>query len=191
MSLIEAIEVFAFVSGLAYIVLEILQKNAMWVIGILTGIACAWSFHQQQLYASMGLNLYYVGMSVVGLWQWRKAGKDTPEGALHLEKPSARTWWISGAVFVVGSLALIVLLHRLGDSESAMDAIVTVLSAIATWWLAKSYPQQWFLWIAADLLSTALCLSAGLYWMAVLYLAYTGSAVLGYLHWVRNGRYKE
>lgn len=42
MDLIQAIEIFAFVTGLAYIVLEIFQKNAMWVLGIATGIACAY-----------------------------------------------------------------------------------------------------------------------------------------------------
>ena len=42
-TLISAIEIFAAVTGVAYVVLEILQKNAMWVVGILTGLACAFS----------------------------------------------------------------------------------------------------------------------------------------------------
>ena len=33
MTLVEAIEIFALVTGVAYVVLEILQKNAMWVVG--------------------------------------------------------------------------------------------------------------------------------------------------------------
>ena len=62
------------------------------------------------------------------------------------------------------------------------------MSAIGTWWLARSYPQQWLVWIVADLLSPVLCLKTGMYWMAVLYLAYTASAVFGYYHWMRKGK---
>ena len=58
MTLIEIIEIFALVTGVAYVVLEILQKNAMWVVGILTGAACAYSFAVQRIWGMMGLNIY-------------------------------------------------------------------------------------------------------------------------------------
>ena len=205
MNLIQAIEIFAFVTGLLYVILEIGQKNAMWVVGILTGLACAWSFGVQRLWASMGLNIYYVFVSVWGLYQWRRdsrllsdakavseaeASADTAaKASIHLRKPSRKTLLVSLQVFVFGSLALIALLRLLNDQESAMDAIVTILSAIGTWWLAKSYPQQWLIWIVADILSTILCLSVGMYWMALLYLAYTASAIYGWYHWTRRGAY--
>ena len=196
MDLIRIIEIFAFVTGILYIVLEIGQKNAMWVIGILTGVACAWSFAVQSLWASMGLNVYYVFMSVWGLWQWRRdrrllserTGKEAGD-AIRLRRIPRHVLWVSAVLAVAGSAALIVLLHLLGDRESAMDAVVAVLSAVGTWWLAKSYPQQWLLWIFADLLSTLLCLAVGMYWMSLLYLAYTASAVYGWYHWTRRGTY--
>ncbi len=100
------------VTGIVYVVLEILQKNAMWVLGIFTGIACAVSFGVQHVWASMGLNLYYVGMSVVGLLQWKKASGQVGEGALHLRKlPKAVAFW-SAALLVIGSVALIQLLRN-------------------------------------------------------------------------------
>ena len=37
MSVIEIIEIFALVTGVAYVVLEILQKNAMWVVARCSG----------------------------------------------------------------------------------------------------------------------------------------------------------
>ncbi len=133
----------------------------------------------------MGLNLYYVGMSVVGLLQWKKAGGQVGEGALHLRKlPKAVAFW-SAALLVIGSVALIQLLRFTRDAAPELDGTVAVLSVIATWWLAQSYLQQWLLWIVADILSTALCISTGQYWMAVLYAMYTASAVYGYFHWKR------
>ena len=70
-----------------------------------------------------------------------------------------------------------------------LDASVAVLSAVATWWLVRSYLEQWWLWIIADTMSTLLCASQGMWWMTALYAAYTLSAVYGYIHWKRKGIY--
>jgi len=187
MDLIQAIEIFAFVTGIAYVVLEILQKNAMWVVGILTGAACAFSFAVQHNWGMTGLNVYYIVMSVIGLIQWRRDGAQVKEGAIHLRPLPRKTALWSALLFVVGSLALIGLFRALGDGMSALDATATVLSVIATWWLTRSYIQQWMLWIVADILTTSLCVANGQYWLAVLYLAYVASAVYGYHHWKKNG----
>ena len=39
-----AFEIFCLVTGVAYLLLEIGQKNAMWFVGIVTGAACAVMF---------------------------------------------------------------------------------------------------------------------------------------------------
>ena len=165
----------------------------MWYLGIATGATCAFSFAVQHLYASMGLNIYYVFVSFWGLFQWKNARRCLDEACrenmVHLHRISSKVVIVSVAVFVFGAIFLIFLLEWTGDSESSMDAIVTVLSAVATYWLAKSYIQQWLLWIVADLLSGLLCLTVGMYWMAVLYLFYTLSAVYGYYYWDQKGVY--
>lgn len=186
-NLIQAIEIFALITGVAYVVLEILQKNAMWILGILTGAACAFSFGVQHVWASMGLNCYYVVISFIGLAKWRADGAKVSEGAIHLNPLTKKTVLWSAVLFVLGSLAMIWLLRAIGDAEPRLDGTATVLSIIGTWWLAQSYLQQWLIWIVADILTTTLCLVTGQYWMALLYLAYIGSAVYGYIHWKKKG----
>ena len=187
--IIQAIEVFALVTGVAYAVLEILQKNSMWVVGILTSTACAFSFGVQHVWASMGLNIYYLVMSVVGLVQWRKAGQQVGEGEIHLQEIPRKVQIISALLFVAGSVLLIQVLRAAGDAEPRLDAVATVLSVIATWWLAQSYLQQWLLWIVADIITTTLCIVTGQYWLAALYLTYICGAVYGYFHWKSRGKY--
>ena len=186
---IQAIEIFALVTGIVYVVLEILQKNAMWVVGILTGAACAFEFAVTHVWASMGLNLYYVAMSVVGLIQWRKAGTQVEEGDIHLQKVSLKAGVLSAVLFTAGTAVMIPILKATGDAAPFLDAVAVMLSVVGTWWLAQSYLEQWFIWIVADVLTTALCLKTGTYWMAILYLAYIGSAVYGYIHWKSRGKY--
>ena len=186
---IQAIEIFALVTGIVYVVLEILQKNAMWVVGILTGAACAFEFAVTHVWASMGLNLYYVAMSVVGLIQWRKASGQVEEGDIHLQKVSLKAGILSAVLFTAGTAVMIPVLKATGDPAPFLDAVAVMLSVVGTWWLAQSYLEQWLIWIVADVLTTTLCLTTGQYWMAVLYLVYIGSAVYGYVHWKSRGKY--
>jgi nicotinamide mononucleotide transporter len=72
---------------------------------------------------------------------------------------------------------------------SLLDSAVTVLSAVATWWLVRSYCEQWLLWIVADSMSVLLCASQGMWWMAFLYLVYAASAVYGLRYWKKRGTY--
>ena len=187
--IIQAIEIFAAVTGVLYVVLEILQKNSMWVVGILTGAACAFSFGVQQVWASMGLNIYYMAISVVGLVQWKRASEAVEEGEIHLAPLSRKAALWSAVLFVVLTPVLMFILRKTGDAAPQWDALATILSVIATWWLAQSYLEQWMLWIVADILSTILCMVTGQYAMALMYLAYTASAIYGYFHWKKHGKY--
>ena len=186
---ILAIEIFAMVTGVLYVILEVMQKNLMWVVGILTGAACAFSFGVQHVWASMGLNIYYMVVSVIGFVKWRKDSTQTEEGAIHLRRLPEKVKLWSAVAFVLGSLALTWVLRQAGDAEPYIDATAATLSVIATWWLAQSYLRQWMLWVVADLLSTYLCIKTGQYWMAGMYLVYTASAVYGYFHWKKKGQF--
>ncbi|MCQ2148109.1 MAG: nicotinamide riboside transporter PnuC [Bacteroidales bacterium] len=194
--IIKIIEIFAFMTGLVYVFLQIRQKNFMWVVGIASGLACGFEFAVQHLWASMGLNIYYVFMSFWGLYSWRKASaktemiaSETEGDVIHLSHMTRRMLIISAVLFVIGSAILIVILHLLKDSESSLDAIITVLSMIATWWLAKSYRGQWYVWIVSDTLSATMCLLVGMRWMSALYLAYVLSGVYGLHYWKKKGIY--
>ncbi len=190
-------EIFTLVTGVIYIVLEIRQKNLMWAVGILTSVAAMWVFFRQGLYASFGLNTYYLITSFVGIRQWRKDrkrlensddnGKDGDE--IHLNRLNVRMLLASVLILAAGTFGLAEVMELLENPMSYLDSVVTVLSAIATWWLVKAYIQQWWLWIIADTLSAALCATQGLWWMTALYAAYALSAVYGYVHWRRNGQY--
>ena len=192
-------QIFTLVTGVIYIVLEIRQKNFMWVVGIATSIAAMWVFFRQGLYASFALNAYYLVTSFIGLWQWGRAKmmlKQTDDAPgqgddIHLNRLTLKTIAVSALVVVAGTFVLSEVMAALENPMSVMDASVAVLSAVATWWLVRSYLEQWWLWIIADALSTIMCATQGLWWMTALYAAYSLSAVYGYIHWKRNGRYIE
>ena len=190
------LEIFTLVTGALYVVLEIRQKNFMWVLGIMTSLASMAVYFREGLYASFGLNTYYLITAFIGLWQWRRDRNRIEEtSGIHINRLGWKTVAVSAAIVIAGTPALAAgmeYMSSLGFKENPMsmlDACVAMLSATATWWLVKAYLEQWWLWIAADLMSTILCATQGLWWMTALYALYTLSAVYGFHHWKRNGRY--
>ena len=203
----DFMQIFTLVTGVIYIILEIRQKNFMWVVGIATSLAAMWVFFRQGLYASFGLNTYYLITAFIGLWQWGKdrqklaVSKKTrsvkksdksekkTKPSIHLNRLSWKTVVISIIVMIAGTYGMAQLMELLENPMSYLDSAVTVMSVVATWWLVKAYIQQWWLWIVADALSTLLCASQGMWLMAALYGAYSLSAIYGYIHWKRHGQY--
>lgn len=191
--------IFTLVTGVLFLILEIRQSNWMWAFQLLSAAAAMVSFFMGGLYASSALNFYYVVMAFVGFVQWKRddrlkdvsAAIETPKGSaeIHLRHLSLKTALVSALTFVAGTAALYFVLRLVNDPKSIGDASATVLSCIATWWLAKSYPQQWILWIFADAVSAMICLTQGMTAMALLYIIYALSAIYGYIHWTRKGRY--
>ena len=188
-AVLHYIELFALITGVIYVILEIMQKNFMWVVGILTASACAFSFAVNHVWASMGLNIYYVVMSVIGLYKWRKDSAKVEEGEIHLNPVTKGTAFWSAVGAMAGTLLFVWILGYTGDPFPLLDGVAVVLSIIGTVWLAMSHLEQWFIWISADVITTTLCIVTGQYAMAVLYFAYILSAVYGYFHWKRRGKY--
>ncbi len=210
MSLMQYLEIFTLITGIIYVILEILQKNSMWILGFFTALAAAIVFFSEKLYASSGLNAYYVIMSVIGYYTWykdsqklksrqREESLQTQQGhtdwseikksdaKIHLNKISNKVLVYSAIALVAGTIALYYILRYLGDPMGLLDAYVTILSALATVWLVKSYIAQWLLWVIADILSATLCLAQGMPWMGTLYFLYALSAIYGYIYWKRHG----
>ena len=193
-------QIFTLVTGVIYIILEIRQKNLMWVVGIATSLAAMWVFFRQGLYASFGLNTYYLVTAFIGLWQWGKdrqrLGAVTPRKSIkknipsiHLNRLPLKTVIVSVVAMIVGTYGMAQLMELLENPMSYLDSAVTVMSVVATWWLVRAYIQQWWLWIVADALSAVLCATQGMWMMTALYGAYSLSAIYGYIHWKRHGQY--
>lgn len=193
------VEIFTLITGVIYVIFEIRQKNFMWVLGILTSLASMWMFFIKGAYASFGLNVYYFITAFIGLWQWAKdkgsIAADGSEGdKIHLNRLTLKVVSLSAVscaalVFALSwgmeRLYVIGLLHE--NPMPWLDASIAAISVVATWWLVKAYPEQWWLWIIANSLSMVLCISQQMWWMAALYAVYVASSFIGLRHWRRNG----
>lgn len=207
-------EIFTLVTGLAYVVLEVRQKNAMWILGILTAFASMIVFFRQGLYAFFGLQVYYFLISFWGLYRWemdRRAmersraeesalserkdnGAMTQESGrstdvIRLNRMTWQTALVSAVVAVAAFAGVAVIMKSLDDPQPWLDSAVTVLGAVATWWLGRSYAEQWWLLIVANILSVLMFILQGSWWMTALYVVYVAASAYGLMHWRRAGVY--
>lgn len=185
----QFLEIFTLVTGLIYVWLQIRQSNWMWPVDILSCVAAAITYFSGHLWANFGLNVYYILMAFWGLYAWLRDSRKVAPDELHLSKPTKAICIISIAITLIGGTALIQVLRLLGDPAPVMDGIVGILGVVGCWWLANSYIENWMIWIVADSLTIALCITQGLYWLAGLSAVYVLAAINGFLNWRKLGKY--
>jgi nicotinamide mononucleotide transporter len=197
------LEIFGTVTGLLYVWLEIKHRRSMWIVGIVMSVCYVVVFGAEALYASMGLYVYYLGMSLYGWFKWGKKtqqpepGPETNSRLLteHTERTPAlkpvhmnvSTAWMTAGLLVVVFGGVWAVLRFLTDHPApAMDAAITTLNMVATWLLTRSILEQWLLLVVANILAIILYAHTGLWFTTGLYAVYLVAAVIGYISWRRK-----
>ena len=198
------IELAASLFGLVYVVFEVLQKNFMWYLWVLTSITFGIVYYYSHIYAYMGLQIYYVAMGIYGIYSWRRAkalakraaaqpatqpGELGSEDAdiLVVRKMSREVAILSTLFSIIVFFILTYILKCTEDPNPWLDSFCSVISMLATFWLSRQYLQNWYLWIVCNVASTILSLSVQQYYAALLYFIMIGMAVWGLWHWNKNG----
>jgi len=179
------VELLGTLFGLIYVWLSIRQSLHTWTAGIITSLLYCWVFFEAKFYAGMGLQGYYLIISIYGLWSWRRGGENSSEGeTLHVSCTKVNLWVKLFILNLFLTFLMYSLLSRYTDSPIPFgDAFTTSLSIIATWMLARKKIEHWLIWIFIDLISSGLYLYRGLYPTVFLFLVYAVMAVIGYYEW--------
>lgn len=189
--------------GLAYILLEYRASAWMWLAGFLMQVLGIVLYYQKGLYADCGMEFYYIAVTIYGFYQWvRPNGNNTGEQKrtdsengipiTHFKKKLILPWLIVTAVIWATIYWLLV---TYTDSRVPLaDSFTTALSIVGIWALAHKYLEQWFIWIAVDIVTCILYFYKDIPFKASLYALYVGIAVMGYLKWrkmMRKGNQAE
>ena len=186
---LNPLDIVTTVLGLAYILLEYRASVWMWVVGFIMQALGIVLYYQKGLYADCGMECYYLAMTIYGFWRWvgKPSTLHTPHSTLHIHHFPRRliTPWLIGT----GALWMFIywLLVTFTDSTVPLaDSFTTALSLLGIWALAHKYLEQWFIWIAVDVVTCVLYAYKGLPFKSSLYALYVIIAVFGYLRWRRQ-----
>jgi len=182
------LEVLGVITSLIYLYFSVRQIIWLWPFGIISAALFIWIFLSSKFYAAMGLQVYYLGISIYGWMYWVKGSKN---GGAHKELqvtriPRSLAWKLSGIGMVL-LIGIVAILSFFTDSDVPWgDGFTTAASIIATWMLARKILEHWLIWIVVDLVAAALYFYKGLYPSTFLYIIYAIIAVLGYSQWKKE-----
>lgn len=178
----DILEIIGVAIGLLYLYLEYKANVWLWPVGVIMPIVYIYIFYQSKFYADMGIYIYYFFASIYGWYIWTRSTKKT-EQVIITHTPTMYLGKMVG-LFALIFIVIAFILVRFTDSPVPYgDSFTTTLSIIAMWMLAHKYIEQWWLWIAVNVVSTGLYFWKGLYPTALLFVVYSIIPFFGYFKW--------
>ncbi|MDH5380285.1 MAG: nicotinamide riboside transporter PnuC [Cyclobacteriaceae bacterium] len=175
------LEFVALIFGLWSVWLARQERIALYPTGLVNVAISIYICAIFGLYADMGINMYYLIISIYGWIHWQKGEKGNSLPITSLVKME----WVKGVLLLLVSFIIIgIILVKFTNSTVPMyDALTTSLFIVGMWWMAEKKIQHWLAWIVGDALSIPLYFYKGLGFFALQYLIFTIMAISGYIHW--------
>ena len=179
------------VLGLAYILLEYRASLWMWAVGFAMQALGIVLYYQKGLYADCGMEFYYLAMTVYGWWRWKAhpsppQGRDVKEGLgeapiRHFPRRLVLPWLL--IIAAIWAVIYWLLVTFTNSNVPLADSFTTALSIVGIWALAHKFLEQWFIWIAVDVVTSVLYFYKDIPFKASLYALYVVIAVFGFFKW--------
>jgi nicotinamide mononucleotide transporter len=178
------IEFFGVIFNLLGVWLTIKKSRYCFPAGIIGVSLYVIYFFQLRLYADMFLQVFYIGLLAYGWKQWTKTGDEENFIVTGLKTQQ----WLLLLFICIGSTLLIGTVFNVFTDAALpyLDALLTSMSLVAQWLIAKKKLENWLVWIAADIIYVGLFIFKASYPTAILYFIFIILAVAGYFNWKKK-----
>ena len=178
------LDIVTSVLGLLYILFEYRASAWLWLVGFVMQALGIVLYYQKGLYADCAMEVYYLAMTIYGYWRWIRGSSVKKELPIrHFPRRLVVPWLaLIGAVW---ALIYWLLVTFTNSNVPLADSFTTALSLVGIWALAHKYLEQWVIWIAVDIVSSALYFYKDIPFKASLYALYVVIAICGYFNWRR------
>ena len=170
--------------GLLYILFEYRASVWLWFVGFLMQALGIVLYYQKGLYADCGMEFYYLSMTVYGYWKWVHGTAEKRELPITRFPRRLIIPWLA-LILAVWGIIYWLLITFTNSNVPAADSFTTALSIVGIWALAHKYLEQWFIWIAVDVVTCILYFYKDIPFKGGLYALYVVIAILGYKKWKR------
>ena len=172
------------------------NKVSTWPLSLAGIILYGFLFYQVQLYSDLIEQIYYFVTSFWGWWLWtHPKDKDTTADGKELKVgyTSKKFNILSILIILVVTVVfgyLMTKIHILlpsifpiAASFPYLDAFTTIMSFVATIYLAKRRIESWYIWILVDIIGIWLYYEKGVVLISILYFAFLLNAFRGHFEW--------
>jgi nicotinamide mononucleotide transporter len=174
-------EIFANLLATASIILAGRNSVHTWWTGIVGCSVFAVVFYDARLYADVLLQLFFVGASVIGWWEWLHGADGDP---LPVTSPPWTRLIPVVTAGLAGAAIYGLLLRRFTNASVPFaDSTILVFSIIAQLLMMKRRVHSWPFWLLVNTIAVPVYASRGLYLTSILYTAYWVNAIFAWRHW--------
>jgi nicotinamide mononucleotide transporter len=177
-------ETLGFVTGAWCVWLTVKQNIWCWPLGIANNIFFIFLFADARLYGDMGLQFVYIVLGGLGWYWWLYGG--TARSTLRVSHIGGAHLLIVGGLVAVATPALMQILTAVNGSAPFLDSLTTTMSLAAQYMLTRKLIENWYVWLAADVIYIGLYIKKELYLTALLYLIFIGLCVAGLRQWRKS-----
>lgn len=171
-------------TGILCVYLAAKQSIWNWPIAIVSVIAYAIVFYENQLYGDAGLQIYFLGTSIYGWYFWikKKENNEKPVTSLNVKE-------LIYTVIVIAILSLFLglfLKKFTPTNVPYIDGFCTSISFVAQILMTRKILQNWALWIFVNICYVPLYIYKNLYVTAILYVVLLVLAFIGHIDWKKE-----
>ena len=158
-------------------------------IGIANNVFFLVLFWTARLYADASLQIVYLVLGFLGWWEWLHGGEDRSRRVMGHASP--RLVGLLAFLIVPATWGLTAILSAAHDIAPFWDALTTALSLAAQWLLNIKKLQNWYFWIAADVIYVPLYFVKVLYLTGIVYILFLSLCGFGLRAWMRETAVRE
>jgi len=179
------IEILAVTTALLYLFLAAKEDLKCWYAAIISSSLYFFIMINADLIMEACLQIFYIGMAVFGLNQWRKSYAGN-------QSIKIKTWELKTHFYVISIILIISLLSGLllnkytNAALPFLDAITTFGAIITTYMVAIKVLENWLYWFVIDSISIYIFVSRELFLTAGLFLVYLIIIIFGYISWKKT-----
>ncbi|ALK91819.1 nicotinamide riboside transporter PnuC [Limnohabitans sp. 103DPR2] len=193
--MMDPVELAGFVLSLAMVYCNIKEIHWGWPLAILSSVLYGLVFWNSQLYGEASLQVMFILTAIWGWHQWRKgtqsANSDVQKTSpLKISQLNSIELKQAAAVTLLAWPVMAYFLNRYTDSDVAIwDALVTTLSLLGQYLLAKKKIENWWVWLVVNIITVSLMLVKSLWLTALLYVLFAILSYIGLKAWrTQHGR---
>ena len=185
------IELIGVITGFLCVILAALNKIWNWPVAIISVVLYIYIFYNAQLYADMGLQVYFLVTNIYGWYFWNKkpvAEIKTPVILITFKQVVTSLVIVAVVTPTLGwtLIKLSPILHYKPAAYPYLDSFCTACSLIAQVYLARKVLENWLIWIFVDIIYVGIYIIKGLQPTAIMYAGYVVIALLGYIDWKKD-----
>ena len=189
-SQIDLLEFLGLIFGLVCVWLLIKQNILTWPAGIIYVLISLVVFWEIRLYGDFILHIFFLVLNIYGWYYWlngkKKKEEDVPVTNLSLQS-NLLILGLTGVGVVIFGYFLENLPNWIDGLEPAAlpywDSTTSILSVTGMWLTTRKKFENWYYWLAVDILATGIYVYKGIYFYSALYFVYIFLAVGGLREW--------